>query len=105
MSFDLTLNCADRTGTVVSLVEAVAVESLQSGPTLCDPMDCNLPVSSAHGFPRQEYWNGLSFPIPGDLPHPGIKPMSFALSGRFFTTEPPEKPLDWRMLIKSSLSG
>ena len=44
------------------------------------------------GFPRQEYWSGLSFPTPGDLPDPGIKPaslVSLALAGRFFTTEPP----------------
>ena len=31
------------------------------------------------GFPRQEYWSGVSFPSPGDLPHPGIKPRSPAL--------------------------
>ena len=36
------------------------------------------------GFPRQEYWSGLPFPLPGDLPHAGIKPMSPALSGEFF---------------------
>jgi len=45
-------------------------------------------------FPRQEYWSGLPFPSPGDLPYPGIKPaslMSLALAGRFFTAEPPEK--------------
>ena len=43
------------------------------------------------GFYRQEYWNGLAFPSPGDLPNPGIKPTSPILSasaGRFFTTEP-----------------
>ena len=43
-------------------------------------------------FSRQEHWSGLSFPTLGDLPHPGIKPASPALSGRFFTTEPPGKP-------------
>ena len=40
------------------------------------------------GFPRQEYWSGLPFPPPGDLPDPGIKPMflmSPSLAGRFFT--------------------
>jgi len=44
------------------------------------------------GFSRQEYWSGLPFPPPGDLPHPEIKPTfpkSPALAGRFFTTEPP----------------
>jgi len=44
------------------------------------------------GFPRQEYWNGLPFPCPGDFPDPGIEPTSPALAGRFFTTEIPEKP-------------
>ena len=43
------------------------------------------------GFLRQEYLSGLQLPCPGDLPEPGIKPMSPALAGRFFTTEPPGK--------------
>ena len=43
------------------------------------------------GFLRQEYWSGLPFPTPGDLPDPGIEPMSPALAGGFFTTDPPEK--------------
>ena len=43
------------------------------------------PLSMA--FPRKEYWSGLPFPSPGDLLNPGIKPMSPALSGRFFTTQ------------------
>ena len=43
------------------------------------------------GFSRQEYWNGLPFPPPGDLPNLGIKPTSLALAGGFFTTEPPGK--------------
>ena len=47
------------------------------------------------GFSRQEYWHGLPFPSPGDLPDSGIKPMSPALAGGFFTTEPPGKPT-WR---------
>ena len=41
------------------------------------------------GIPRQEYWSGLPFSLPGYLPNPGIKPASPALAGRFFTTEPP----------------
>ena len=39
-------------------------------------MDGGLPVSSARGFPRQEYWSELPFPSPGDLPDPGIKLVS-----------------------------
>ena len=44
-------------------------------------------------FSRQEYWSGLPFPPPGDLPDPGIEPTSSALAGGFFTTVPPGKPL------------
>ena len=43
------------------------------------------------GFPRQEYWSGLPFPSPVDLPDPGIEPASPALAGRFFITEPAEE--------------
>ena len=46
-------------------------------------------------FPRKKYWSGLLFPSPGDLPDPGIKPVSLAsleLAGRFFTTAPLGKP-------------
>ena len=71
----------------------------KSCPTLCDPMDCSLPGTSIHRFPKQEYWNGLPFPSPGGLPDPGIKPMSPALVGKFSTTEPPGKPIHVCMYI------
>ena len=48
------------------------------------------------GFSRQKYWSRLPFPPPGVLPDPGIEAASLvspALAGRFFTTEPPGKPL------------
>ena len=44
-------------------------------------------------FTRQEYRSGLPFPSPGGLPAPEIEPVSLALAGGFFTTEPPGKPL------------
>ena len=68
----------------------VHAKSLQSCPTLCDPMNyivCRAPLSM--GFSRQESWSGLLFPPPGDLLHPGIEPtslMSPALAGGFFIT-------------------
>ena len=43
-------------------------ESLQLCPTLCDPMDCRLPSCSVQGVSRQEYYSGLPWPPPGDLP-------------------------------------
>ena len=51
---------------------------------------CQAPLSME--FPRQEYWSGLPFSSPGDLPDPGIKLSSPALASEFFTTEPPGKP-------------
>ena len=45
------------------------------------------------GFPRQEYWSGLPFPSPRDLPDLGIEPASLSyLAGGFFTAEPLGKP-------------
>ena len=44
------------------------------------------------GFSRQEYWSGLPFLPPGDLPDPGIESRSPALAERFFTAEPPGEP-------------
>ena len=54
---------------------------------------CQAPLSME--FSRQEYWSGLPCLPPGDLPNPGIDPMSLvspALAGGFFTTELPGKP-------------
>ena len=44
------------------------------------------------GFSRQEYWSGLPFPSPGDLPDPGIEPRSPTLEADALTSEPPGKP-------------
>ena len=58
------------------------------------------------GFPRLEYWGGLPFPTPGDLPDPGIEPASLvspAQAGRFFITVPPGKPQS--QIIPDSVSG
>ena len=49
-------------------------------------------ASPAVGFSRQEYWSGLPFPSPGDLPDPGIKPRVPALEADALTSEPPGKP-------------
>ena len=49
-------------------------------------------------FSRQEYWSGLPFPSPGDLPHGGTERASPTLAGRFFTNKPPGKPLNGNVL-------
>ena len=56
------------------------------------------------GSSRQEYWRGLPFSYPGDLPNLGIEPTSPAspaFPGRFFTTEPPGKPRKQDHLVSS----
>ena len=51
------------------------------------------------GFPGQEYWNGLPFPSPEDLPDSGIELISPTLTGGFFTTEPPGKPFYLHLIL------
>ena len=67
----------------------VYAKSLQSYPTLCDPMGLAGQASLPIGFSREEDWSGLPGPPSGDLLDPGIKPASLrspALAGGFFTT-------------------
>ena len=81
-------------------------EVTQSCPTLCEPMDSSLPQAPpSMGFSGQEYWSGLPFPTPGNLPNPGIKPTSPALAGRLFTTVPPGKPYSYHMTQGLKLLG
>ena len=71
------------------LAHAVCVESLQLGPTLSNPLDCSPPGSSVQGILQVRNWSGLPCPPPGDLPQPGIAPVSLmspALAGELFTT-------------------
>ena len=49
-------------------------------------------ASLSTGFSRQEYWSGLPFPSPGDLPGPGIKPRSATSEADALPSEPPGKP-------------
>ena len=58
----------------------------------CDP--CTItPQALPMRFPRQEYWSGLPFPSPGELPNQGIESRSPAQQADSLLTEPPEKPL------------
>ena len=64
-------------------------EVAQSCLTVCDPITVAYQAPMSMGFSRQEYWSGLTFPSPGDLPDPGIEltsPASPALASKFFTT-------------------
>ena len=70
----------------------------QSCLTLCNPWTVAHQAPLSMEFSRQEYWSKLSFSPPGDLPDPGIEPMSPiapALADGFFITKPPGKPLSF----------
>ena len=74
---------------IVPQLYVLCAKSPQSYLTLCDLMDCSLPGSSVHGILQARIWSGLLHPLPGDLPHPAIKPMSLrspALTGNLFTS-------------------
>ena len=68
-------------------------------------VDCQTPLSME--FSRQEYWNGWPFPSPGDLPNPGIKPVSLvspALAGKFSTSWATGKPRDQALVTLKYVS-
>ena len=71
------------------LADGTPAKSSQSRLTLADPWTVAHQAPLSMEFYRQECWSGLSFPPPGDLPNPGIKPVSLMspiLAGGFFTT-------------------
>ena len=65
----------------------------QSCLTLCSLVDCSRQVPLSMGFSRQEYWSGLPFPSPGDLPDPVIELWSPSLQADSLLSEPPGKPM------------
>ena len=70
-------------------------------------MDCSPSGSSVCSISRQEYWNALPFPAPGELPDPGIEPTFLvlpALADGFFTTAPPKEPLVIILLLSYVLA-
>ena len=67
-------------------------EVTQSCLTFCDPGTVAYPAPLSMGFSRQEYWSGLPFPSPGDLPNTGIEPGSPVLEVDALISEPPGKP-------------
>ena len=76
----------------------------KSCPTLCNPRAVARLTPLSMGFPRQEYWSGLPFPSLGDLPDPGMEPMSLALAGIFFITEPPRKSESQYLLVINQIN-
>ena len=70
-------------------LRCVMVQLLSHDQLFCKPMDRSQAFLSV-GFPRQEYWSGLPFPSPGDLPNPDIEPRSPALQADSLPIEPME---------------
>ena len=73
-------------------METVRDFILRGGPKSLEMVMAACQAPPSMGFPRLEYWSGLPFPSPRDLPDPGIEPVSPALAGGFSTTEPSRKP-------------
>ena len=67
------------------------VKSLSRVRLFATPWTVAYQASPSMGFSRQEYWSGLPFPSPGDLPYPGIEPGSPAWEADALTSEPPGK--------------
>ena len=73
----------------VHYMVVVVVKSLSRVRLFVTPWTVAYQAPPAVGFSRQEYWSGLPFPSPGDLPNPGIESRSPALEADALTSEPP----------------
>ena len=90
-------------GQRVSLLCAAVAQPLSRVRLFVTPWTADCQALLSMGFSRQEYWRGLPFPPPGDLPDPETDPTSPALAGGFFTTEPVRKPCYVRWLPSPEL--
>ena len=88
---------------LMNVYEVKWSEVAQSCPTLYDPVDCTYQAPPSMGFSRQEFWSGLPFPSPGDLPNPGIEPRSPALWVDSLLSELPFSPRLFFLPFISSL--
>ena len=76
--------------TYINITICMHSKSLQSCPTLCEPMECSLLGSSVYGILQARILEWVACPPPWDFPDPGIEPMSLmspALTSAFFTTK------------------
>ena len=80
-----------RLGAVFRIYSCCCCLVAKSGMTLVTPWTVAHQAPLSTGFQRQEYWSGLTFPSPADLPDLGIKPVSAPVLCGFFTTGPPGK--------------
>ena len=75
-------------------MDCIKVKSLSCVRLFATPWTVAYQAAPSMVFSRQEYWSGLPFPSPGDLPDPGIEPRSPALQADALHSEPPGKPMD-----------
>ena len=76
----------------MDMLAVFKVKSLSHVQLFVTPWTVARQAPLSMGLSRQEYWSGLPFPSPGDLPEPGIKPWSPALQADSLLMEPPGKP-------------
>ena len=76
------------------LVSVCVCELLSRVQLFVTPWTAAHQVPLSMEFSRQEYWSGLPFPSPGDLPNPGIEPRSPTLQADSLPSEPPGKPIN-----------
>ena len=88
---NLSLSARDMKAPILDMIEKMVAKSWLNLATWLT-VACQIPLSM--GFSRQEYWSGLPFPSPGDLPDPGIEPGSPALQADSLPTELQGKPLN-----------
>ena len=81
----------------------VKVKSLSRVRLFDTPWTVAYQAPPTMGFSRQEYWSGLPFPSPGDLPNPGIEPGSPTLEADALTSEPPGKLISSILLYKCTM--
>ena len=98
-------NSSDNLGELRLNAQLSVLSCVQLFATL-QTVACQAALST--GVSKQQYWRALPFPPPGDFPNPGSEsasPVFPALAGRFFTTGPPGKPLNWGELWLFSLKS
>ena len=76
----------------ITYTTVLNVKSLSHVQLFVTPWTVTYQVPLSIGFSRQEYWSGLPFPPPGDLPNPGVEPRSPTLQADALLSEPPGKP-------------
>ena len=84
----------------LTLISSLKVKSLSCVRLFVTPWTIAYQAPLSMGFSRQEYWSGLPFPSPGDLPHPGTEPRSPALQADALPSELQGKPISLLIFVK-----